>query len=220
MAAEEADHGLGRLQELLRRAAGAERQGLTIFPFVFGVVRPEAAEDAVLELERVVMLDPLTRGIVVFQGESGLLSELLPSGSSVAAACGPPPASKASIAALKAVEPGEEGEGEDCPVCLDALRSGIGGEAAPRNEVGEGPAAVREMPCRHRFHGGCIEKWLRLHGSCPVCRYQMPAEEEAEPKKVGSTAGGEERGRARQLLVTISFGPFGRGGDEQEQGEE
>ncbi|EEC75369.1 hypothetical protein OsI_11820 [Oryza sativa Indica Group] len=30
------------------------------------------------------------------------------------------------------------------------------------------------MPCGHRFHGGCLEKWLRAHGTCPMCRHQMP----------------------------------------------
>ncbi|KAL3631171.1 E3 ubiquitin-protein ligase mpsr1 [Castilleja foliolosa] len=47
------------------------------------------------------------------------------------------------------------------------------------------------MPCHHRFCGGCIEKWLRAHGSCPVCRYEMPVEED---EKAGNEEGGESRG--------------------------
>ncbi|KAF3330138.1 E3 ubiquitin-protein ligase RING1-like protein [Carex littledalei] len=38
------------------------------------------------------------------------------------------------------------------------------------------------MLCGHRYHGECIEKWLHMHGSCPMCRYNM-AEEEGEGKK-------------------------------------
>uniref|UniRef100_A0A453QLN9 RING-type domain-containing protein n=1 Tax=Aegilops tauschii subsp. strangulata TaxID=200361 RepID=A0A453QLN9_AEGTS len=39
-------------------------------------------------------------------------------------------------------------------------------------------AAWKETPCRHRFHGRCVEKWLKAKGSCPMCRRQvvtMPA---------------------------------------------
>lgn len=49
-----------------------------------------------------------------------------------------------------------------CAVCLDDFE--IGTEA-------------KELPCRHKFHGGCILPWLELHSTCPVCRYQLPAEE-------------------------------------------
>ncbi|KAK1283862.1 E3 ubiquitin-protein ligase RING1-like [Acorus calamus] len=83
---------------------------------------------------------------------------------------GPPPASKASIAAMEEVEAAAVAEGEECPVCLEGLAEE---EAEP----------ARAMPCKHRFHGECIRKWLEMHGSCPVCRFQMPAEEEKEGTK-------------------------------------
>nr|XP_009380152.1 PREDICTED: E3 ubiquitin-protein ligase RNF181-like [Musa acuminata subsp. malaccensis] len=81
---------------------------------------------------------------------------------------------------MRIVEPGEEHADEECPVCLDELTSNVGGETASEEEAAS--AVVREMPCRHRFHGGCIDKWLGMNGSCPVCRYRMPAAEEEEPK--------------------------------------
>mmetsp|Transcript_50950 Transcript_50950/g.81324 ORF Transcript_50950/g.81324 Transcript_50950/m.81324 type:complete len:142 (+) Transcript_50950:29-454(+) len=28
---------------------------------------------------------------------------------------------------------------------------------------------LKELPCQHRFHQGCIEKWLEVSTNCPVC---------------------------------------------------
>ncbi|KAK8455561.1 hypothetical protein SEVIR_4G139600v4 [Setaria viridis] len=55
--------------------------------------------------------------------------------------------SKGRAAALGAVE---------CVVCLQELEDGD---------------VVRVLPpCRHFFHGRCIDAWLCAHSSCPVCR--------------------------------------------------
>lgn len=70
-----------------------------------------------------------------------------------------PPAQKAAIEALPSVASEEKLQ---CTVCLEDLE--IGSEA-------------REMPCKHKFHTDCIISWLKLHSTCPVCRFQMPSED-------------------------------------------
>lgn len=37
---------------------------------------------------------------------------------------------------------------------------------------------VRQMPCLHNFHTDCIVPWLKLHGTCPICRKSLVPEQE------------------------------------------
>lgn len=68
------------------------------------------------------------------------------------------PASKDSIEAMPRLE-SLSLKGEHCAVCLEGYERG--GEA-------------REMPYKHKFHSSCIESWLKVQGSCPICRFGMP----------------------------------------------
>ncbi|KAK6925752.1 Zinc finger, RING-type [Dillenia turbinata] len=72
---------------------------------------------------------------------------------------GTPPAKKEAVDAMPTVVVEENLQ---CSVCLDDFETG---------------AEAKEMPCKHKFHVGCILPWLELHSSCPVCRHQMPADE-------------------------------------------
>jgi hypothetical protein len=76
------------------------------------------------------------------------------------------------------------------------------------------------MPCGHRFHGECLERWLGVHGSCPVCRSELlkpdPAEEEEGQQNGG---GGEPRG-AVLLSFVVMGGPETPPPEEQQQQRE
>uniref|UniRef100_A0ACD5WPW7 Uncharacterized protein n=1 Tax=Avena sativa TaxID=4498 RepID=A0ACD5WPW7_AVESA len=119
---------------------------------------------------------------------------------------GVPPASKAAIASLKEVKAEEGSPPSDCAICLDAFDGG------------------KEMPCGHRFHGECLDRWLGVHGSCPVCRSELPkadpaaAEEEEQQQQDG---GGERRGPRGAVLVSyLVLGGPETPREEEEQREE
>merc|ERR1712142_1330810 len=44
---------------------------------------------------------------------------------------------------------------KSCSVCLEDFERGI---------------SIRTLPCRHFFHSQCIERWLKNHTKCPMCR--------------------------------------------------
>ncbi|XP_022734928.1 E3 ubiquitin-protein ligase RING1-like [Durio zibethinus] len=148
----------------------------------------ETSQETTSLREKIILINPFTQGMVVIEGASNLEALLL----GLANKDGQPPASKASIEAMPSVEIGESEDGE-CVVCLEEWKPG---------EV------AKEMPCKHKFHDECIRKWLGLHGSCPVCRYKMPVEEE-----IGKKRDEERRRSAREIWVSFSFNSGRRSGD-------
>lgn len=89
---------------------------------------------------------------------------------------GTPPAQKEAVEALPTVTINDNLQ---CSVCLDDFE--VGSEA-------------KEMPCKHRFHSGCILPWLELHSSCPVCRFQLPADESKQDSDVSRNSGSQREG--------------------------
>jgi hypothetical protein len=45
-----------------------------------------------------------------------------------------------------------------CPICLEDFTSG---------------QEIRRFPCNHIFHKDCIDNWLRLNITCPMCRMSI-----------------------------------------------
>ncbi|KAG8052631.1 hypothetical protein GUJ93_ZPchr0001g29630 [Zizania palustris] len=75
---------------------------------------------------------------------------------------GTPPTKKEAVDAMPTVEVTGDSAAA-CAVCLEDYAAGEG---------------AREMPCRHRFHAKCIVPWLEMHSSCPICRFQLPADDD------------------------------------------
>jgi E3 ubiquitin-protein ligase RNF115/126 len=72
----------------------------------------------------------------------------------------PPPASEEAITSLPQVhvKKSELGEHADCAICQD--------------EYEENDRCV-QLPCKHLFHPKCIEIWLKMNGTCPICRHSI-----------------------------------------------
>lgn len=44
-----------------------------------------------------------------------------------------------------------------CSICLDTFKD---------------QEKARVMPCSHKYHLLCIDKWLMQHSSCPLCKVE------------------------------------------------
>ncbi|OIW08641.1 hypothetical protein TanjilG_03317 [Lupinus angustifolius] len=75
-----------------------------------------------------------------------------------------PPASKAAIESIPTVKI------EETHVCTDS-------HCAVCKEPFELGSEARELPCQHIYHSDCIIPWLSLRNSCPVCRSELPSEQ-------------------------------------------
>ena len=53
---------------------------------------------------------------------------------------------------------GNDENDDDCPICL-------GNEGGPTDYV---------TKCHHKFHKKCIEDWLKINNTCPMCRAEIP----------------------------------------------
>jgi hypothetical protein len=57
-------------------------------------------------------------------------------------------------------------EAENCSVCLNDLA----------DEPGDCSKLIASLePCKHAFHDGCIQTWLKTFSSCPICRRKVEA---------------------------------------------
>lgn len=79
---------------------------------------------------------------------------------------GAPPAAISCVNSLPLVIISEEHVKHDnitCAICKDALT--VGSEA-------------NQLPCFHLYHPSCILPWLSSRNSCPLCRYELPTDDQ------------------------------------------
>ncbi|XP_027335355.1 E3 ubiquitin-protein ligase At1g12760-like isoform X2 [Abrus precatorius] len=49
-------------------------------------------------------------------------------------------------------------EDAECCICLSAYDDGVD---------------LRQLPCGHHFHCACVDKWLYINATCPLCKYNI-----------------------------------------------
>ncbi|XP_009339205.2 E3 ubiquitin-protein ligase SIRP1 [Pyrus x bretschneideri] len=165
------------------------------------------------ERERVILINPFNQTIIVqgsYDSNQGQINNHTPISSLGDYFIGPgldlllqhlaendpnrhgtPPAQKEAVEALPAVTIKENMQ---CSVCLDDFEVGV---------------EAKEMPCKHKFHSGCILPWLELHSSCPVCRFQLPAD---ESKRESDISRNSSNSRESEEIGDVGGG--GGGGEE------
>lgn len=127
-------------------------------------------------LDRIILKNTFVDPLLVIAGSSIVIDLLL---LHLMGITGEPTASQASIERLKVVDMMIG----DCAICMEEF----------------GCEICKEMPCKHVFHGECIEKWLNIHGTCPVCRQKMPFDQNGE---------GGEKSREFRLSVSLDDNNF------------
>ena len=50
--------------------------------------------------------------------------------------------------------------------------------AAEGVSVAEAGEEWKVLPCSHAFHTDCILPWVSEHNTCPVCRAELPTDDE------------------------------------------
>ncbi|KAK1423368.1 hypothetical protein QVD17_18669 [Tagetes erecta] len=76
---------------------------------------------------------------------------------------GSPPAAKSFIDNLPLVVLKDEDDAVTCAVCKDEI------------SIEE---RVAQLPCMHHYHGECIVPWLSIRNTCPVCRFELPTDDD------------------------------------------
>ncbi|KAB2619819.1 E3 ubiquitin-protein ligase CIP8-like [Pyrus ussuriensis x Pyrus communis] len=207
------------LESIIRRR---RRSSATILQLLQGIRAGLASEsensegdrERERERERVILINPFNQTIIVqgsYDSNQGQNNNHTPIGSLGDYFIGPgldlllqhlaendpnrygtPPAQKEAVEALLTVTIKENLQ---CSVCLDDFEVGV---------------EAKEMPCKHKFHSGCILPWLELHSSCPVCRFQLPAD---ESKRDSDIARNSSNSRESEEIGDVGGGGGGEEGD-------
>ncbi|KAJ6638706.1 E3 ubiquitin-protein ligase [Pseudolycoriella hygida] len=101
-----------------------------------------------------------------------------------------PPASKEFVKNLE--ERSFTKNDEKCTICLK-----------PNTDDEE---IFKILPCKHAFHSTCILPWLERTNSCPLCRQEMPTDDEDYEERKKHRARAQQREEELETLHNSMFG--------------
>ncbi|CAG7879683.1 unnamed protein product [Brassica rapa] len=126
----------------------------------------------------------------LINGLDSIIPEILEDGGPPRA----PPASKEVVEKLPVIVFSEEmlktlGAEVECCICKENL------------VIGD---KMQELPCKHTFHPPCLKPWLDEHNSCPICRHELPTDDQKyESWKEREKEAEEERKGAENAIDKI-----------------
>ncbi|CAA7028689.1 unnamed protein product [Microthlaspi erraticum] len=77
----------------------------------------------------------------------------------------PKPASKVEVESLSRKVYKKTSSSDMCTICLDEFKTG---------------ERVVTLPCGHEFDDRCILEWFATNHVCPLCRFQLPREDQVK----------------------------------------
>jgi len=74
-----------------------------------------------------------------------------------------------------------------CSICLESY---------------EDEEVVRRLPCKHLFHSHCVDTWLRVNASCPLCKQNVNSGLRESRRRRRSTTTRTSGGRGSESATT------------------
>lgn len=105
---------------------------------------------------------------------------------------GPPPATEHQLDNLPVVKINQEEFDKklECSICMEDFR--LHEEA-------------KKLPCKHCFHEPCISEWLKLHGTCPVCRKNLNGEDTSQREYISRPPAPNADGTSSESAVEANI---------------